>query len=64
MVTGGASGLGLAAAGMGRDGPVDGDRGACVLTALIADYEGQIPYAASTAGVIGTPILARMPVAG
>ena len=53
--------LRLAAASLARNEPVDGERGACVLTASVAGYEGQIgqmPYASSKAGVIGMTICA------
>jgi NAD(P)-dependent dehydrogenase (short-subunit alcohol dehydrogenase family) len=55
--------LRLAAARMARNEPVEGERGACVLTASIAAYEGQIgqaPYASSKAGIVGlTTVAAR-----
>ena len=53
--------LRLAAACMAKNEPVDGDRGACVLTASIAGYEGQIgqiPYASAKAGIIGMTLVA------
>ena len=56
----------LAAAAMAVNVPVDGDRGACVLTASIAGYEGQIgqiPYASSKAGVIGMTLVAARDLA-
>ena len=65
-LTGSFNTLRLAAAAMARNEPVDGDRGACVLTASIAGYEGQIgqiPYAASKAGVIGMTIVAARDLA-
>jgi len=65
-LTGSFNTLRLAAAAMARNDPVDGDRGACVLTASIAGYEGQIgqiPYAASKAGVIGMTIVAARDLA-
>lgn len=58
--------LRLAAASMARNEPLDGDRGACVLTASVAAYEGQIgqiPYAASKAGVVGMTIVAARDLA-
>jgi len=58
--------LRLAAASMARNEPHDGDRGACVLTASVAAYEGQIgqiPYAASKAGVVGMTIVAARDLA-
>ena len=53
--------LRLAAACMARNEPEGGDRGACVLTASIAAYEGQIgqvPYASSKAGIVGMTLVA------
>jgi NAD(P)-dependent dehydrogenase (short-subunit alcohol dehydrogenase family) len=54
--------LRLAAAGMAENEPDEGgERGACVLTASIAGYEGQIgqvAYGAAKAGVIGMTIIA------
>jgi NAD(P)-dependent dehydrogenase (short-subunit alcohol dehydrogenase family) len=50
-----------AAATMAKNDPVDGDRGAMVLTASVAAWEGQIgqtAYAASKAGVVGMTIVA------
>lgn len=58
--------LRLAAASMARNEPLDGDRGACVMTASVAAYEGQIgqiPYAASKAGVVGMTIVAARDLA-
>ena len=58
--------LRLAAVAMAKNEPVDGERGACVLTASIAGYEGQIgqiPYASSKAGVIGMTIVAARDLA-
>lgn len=58
--------LRLAAASMARNEPLDGDRGACVLTASVAAFEGQIgqiPYAASKAGVVGMTIVAARDLA-
>ena len=55
--------LRLVAAQMARNEPDDdGERGACVLTASIAGYEGQIgqfAYGSAKAGVIGMTIIAR-----
>lgn len=48
--------LRLAAETMAAAEPVDGERGVCVLTTSIAAFEGQIgqvPYAASKAGIVG-----------
>ena len=60
--------LRLAAAAMARAEPVEGrERGVVVLTASIAGYEGQIgqiPYAASKAGVIGMTLVAARDLAG
>ena len=58
--------LRLAAACMARNGPEGGDRGACVLTASIAAYEGQIgqiPYASSKAGIVGMTLVAARDLA-
>jgi len=58
--------LRLAAASLARNEPVNGERGACVLTASVAGYEGQIgqmPYASSKAGVIGMTICAARDLA-
>lgn len=58
--------LRLAAASMAKNEPDDGDRGACVLTASIAGYEGQIgqiPYASAKAGIIGMTIVAARDLA-
>ncbi len=65
-LTGSFNTLRLAAAAMAVNAPVDGDRGACVLTASIAGYEGQIgqiPYASSKAGVIGMTLVAARDLA-
>ena len=55
--------LRLAAAAMAKNEPdAGGERGACVLTASIAGYEGQIgqiAYGSAKAGVIGMTIIAR-----
>ncbi|KID30201.1 SDR family NAD(P)-dependent oxidoreductase [Prauserella rugosa] len=58
--------LRLAAARMARNEPVDGERGVCVLTASVAAYEGQIgqlPYAASKAGIVGMTLVAARDLA-
>lgn len=59
--------LRLAAVRMARNEPdASGDRGACVLTASVAAYEGQvgqIPYASSKAGVVGMTIVAARDLA-
>jgi len=47
--------------------PVDGERGAIVLTASVAAYEGQIGqinYSASKAGIVGMTIVAARDLAG
>jgi NAD(P)-dependent dehydrogenase (short-subunit alcohol dehydrogenase family) len=51
---------------MARHEPVDGDRGVCILTASVAAWEGQIgqiPYAASKAGIVGMTIVAARDLA-
>lgn len=58
--------LRLAAVAMAKNEPIEGERGACVLTASVAGYEGQIgqiPYASSKAGVIGMTIVAARDLA-
>ncbi len=58
--------LRLAAVSMAKNEPIAGERGACVLTASVAGYEGQIgqiPYASSKAGVIGMTIVAARDLA-
>ena len=58
--------LRLAAASMAKNAPIDGVRGACVLTASVAGYEGQIgqiPYASAKAGIIGMTIVAARDLA-
>ena len=58
--------LRLAAASMARNEPLQGERGACVLTASVAGYEGQIgqiPYASAKAGIIGMTIVAARDLA-
>ena len=58
--------LRLAAARMARNEPVGGDRGVCILTASVAAWEGQIgqiPYAASKAGIVGMTIVAARDLA-
>lgn len=58
--------LRLAAARMAKNEPIDGERGACVLTASVAAYEGQIgqiPYASAKAGVVGMTIVAARDLA-
>lgn len=58
--------LRLASARMARNEPIDGERGACVLTASVAGYEGQIgqiPYASAKAGIIGMTLVAARDLA-
>jgi len=58
--------LRLAAARIARTGEVDGERGAIVLTASVAAWEGQIgqiPYASSKAGVVGMTLVAARDLA-
>lgn len=58
--------LRLAAARMARNAPVDGERGACVLTASVAAFDGQIgqtSYSASKAGVVGMTLVAARDLA-
>lgn len=58
--------LRLAAASMAKNDPIEGERGAIVLTASVAAYEGQIgqiPYASSKAGVVGMTIVAARDLA-
>lgn len=58
--------LRLAASRMARNESVDGERGACVLTASVAAFEGQIgqiPYASAKAGVVGMTLVAARDLA-
>lgn len=58
--------LRLSAASMARNEPVGGERGVVVMTASVAAFEGQIgqiPYAASKAGVVGMTIVAARDLA-
>jgi NAD(P)-dependent dehydrogenase (short-subunit alcohol dehydrogenase family) len=58
--------LRLTAARMAANEPVDGERGACVLTASVAAWEGQIgqiPYASAKAGVVGMTLVAARDLA-
>jgi NAD(P)-dependent dehydrogenase (short-subunit alcohol dehydrogenase family) len=58
--------LRLAAAAMAGNEPDDGDRGALVLTASVAAWEGQIgqmPYAASKAAIVGMTLCAARDLA-
>lgn len=59
--------LRLAAAAMAKTEDVDGERGVIVLTASVAAFEGQIgqiPYAASKAGIVGMTLVAARDLAG
>ena len=59
--------LRLAAARMAGNQPVDGERGAVVLTASVAAFDGQIgqtSYTASKAGVHGMTLVAARDLAG
>ena len=58
--------LRLAAARMAKNDLIDNERGACVLTASVAAYEGQIgqvPYASAKAGIVGMTIVAARDLA-
>jgi NAD(P)-dependent dehydrogenase (short-subunit alcohol dehydrogenase family) len=58
--------LRLGAARIARQEPVDGERGAVVLTASVAAFEGQIgqlPYTASKAGIVGMTLTAARDLA-
>ena len=58
--------LRLAAARMAKNGIIDGERGACVLTASVAAFDGQIgqiPYAAAKAGIVGMTLVAARDLA-
>ena len=58
--------LRLAAERIAATDPVDGERGAIVLTASVAAWEGQIgqiPYASSKAGVVGMTLVAARDLA-
>ena len=58
--------LRLAAVQMGQQEPIDGERGVIVLTSSVAAFEGQIgqlPYAASKAGVHGMTLVAARDLA-
>ena len=65
-VTGSFNALRLGAARMARNETVDGERGAIVLTASVAAYEGQIgqlPYTASKAAIVGMTLNAARDLA-
>ncbi|MGQ0624625.1 MAG: SDR family NAD(P)-dependent oxidoreductase [Sporichthyaceae bacterium] len=58
--------LSQAAAVIARTEPTDGERGAIILTASVAAWEGQIgqmPYAASKAGIVGMTLVAARDLA-
>ena len=58
--------LRLAAARMAKNEPIEGERGACVLTASVAAWEGQIgqiPYASAKAGIVGMTLVAARDLA-
>ena len=58
--------LRLAAVHMAKQEPIDGERGVIVLTSSVAAFEGQIgqlPYAASKAGVHGMTLVAARDLA-
>ncbi|MDV7353506.1 SDR family NAD(P)-dependent oxidoreductase [Rhodococcus oxybenzonivorans] len=58
--------LRLSAARMAENESLDGDRGAIVMTASVAAWEGQIgqiPYASSKAGIVGMTIVAARDLA-
>ncbi|MBJ7450963.1 MAG: SDR family NAD(P)-dependent oxidoreductase [Blastococcus sp.] len=65
-VTGSFNALRLGAARMARNEAVDGERGAIVLTASVAAFEGQIgqlPYTASKAAIVGMTLNAARDLA-
>lgn len=58
--------LRLAAARMAKNEPIDGERGAVVMTASVAAFEGQIgqiPYSSAKAGIVGMTIVAARDLA-
>ena len=58
--------LRLAAARMAKNEVLDGERGACVLTASVAAFDGQIgqiPYASAKAGIVGMTLVAARDLA-
>ncbi len=58
--------LSHSAARMAANDPIDDERGVCVLTASVAAFEGQIgqlPYAASKAGIVGLTLVAARDLA-
>lgn len=59
--------LRLGGAAMAATEPVEGERGAIIMTASVAAYEGQIgqiAYSASKGGVVGMTIVAARDLAG
>jgi NAD(P)-dependent dehydrogenase (short-subunit alcohol dehydrogenase family) len=65
-LTGSFNALRLGAERMARQDPVDGERGAIVLTSSVAAYEGQIGqinYSASKAGILGMTVVAARDLA-
>jgi len=65
-LTGSFNALRLGAERIARQGPVDGERGAIVLTASVAAYEGQIGqinYSAAKGGVVAMTIVAARDLA-
>jgi NAD(P)-dependent dehydrogenase (short-subunit alcohol dehydrogenase family) len=65
-LTGSFNALRLGAERMARQGPVDGERGAIVLTSSVAAYEGQIGqinYSAAKAGIVGMTVVAARDLA-
>lgn len=58
--------LRLAAAAMAKNEAIDGERGACVLTASVAAFEGQIgqiAYSAGKSGIVGMTLVAARDLA-
>jgi len=58
--------LSQSAARMSRLEPIDGERGAVVMTASVAAFEGQIgqvPYASAKAGIVGLTLVAARDLA-
>lgn len=58
--------LRYAAAAMAKNEPIDGERGACVLTASVAAFDGQIgqiAYSAGKAGIVGMTLVAARDLA-
>lgn len=59
--------LRLGAASIAKGELIDGERGAVILTASVAAYEGQIgqiPYASAKAGIVGMTIVAARDLSG